>query len=169
VACSGIERCHDGVDNDCDGLVDCADPDCADYYLCPHSCPELVLPAPFLDPPCFSTHQWETSDQHDDTTGSCGGAGAPDIAFLYTASADGLYTFDASGLFDTSLYVLDGANCDGAELACNDNQPGTLNSLVHVQLHAGQQVVVVLDGASTGDVGRAMLSVCSPRPDAGTP
>ncbi|MBW2528856.1 MAG: hypothetical protein JRI23_32065 [Deltaproteobacteria bacterium] len=28
---SGAERCLDGVDNDDDGLADCADPDCADY------------------------------------------------------------------------------------------------------------------------------------------
>jgi hypothetical protein len=25
----GVEICNDGIDNDCDGLVDCADPDCA--------------------------------------------------------------------------------------------------------------------------------------------
>jgi hypothetical protein len=31
-----LERCSDGLDNDCDGLVDCADPQCATSAACPN-------------------------------------------------------------------------------------------------------------------------------------
>jgi len=32
------EVCTDGVDNDCDGLIDCADPDCAGNPACTSTC-----------------------------------------------------------------------------------------------------------------------------------
>jgi subtilisin-like proprotein convertase family protein len=47
--CDGIDgcelnlACQDGIDNDGDGLVDCADPDCADLLLCvPEVCDDEV-------------------------------------------------------------------------------------------------------------------------------
>ncbi|HLG29165.1 MAG TPA: M12 family metallo-peptidase [Candidatus Brocadiales bacterium] len=37
------EACNDGVDNDCDGLKDCDDPDCADAPICECLCPDDSL------------------------------------------------------------------------------------------------------------------------------
>ena len=78
--------------------------------------------------------------------GTCGGGGAPDIAFLFTAPFDGDFIFDTFGSsFDTVLYVLDG-ECGGPQLACNDDGIGTTTlSAVSVTLVEGQMVTAVVD------------------------
>ncbi|HMI94443.1 MAG TPA: S8 family serine peptidase, partial [Polyangiales bacterium] len=76
-------------------------------------------------------------------TGSCGGADGPDLAFAWTAPAPGSYRFGTDGsAIDTVLYLRD--DCDGAELACNDDSDDA-TSAVAVTLDAGQAVVVVVD------------------------
>lgn len=81
--------------------------------------------------------------------GSCGGVAAPEIAHVFTAPLDGVYSFDTFGSeLDTVLYVLDGTGCDGPELACNDDDGG-LQSQLDVALGAGSTVTVVVDGYST--------------------
>jgi len=81
----------------------------------------------------------------DDFSGSCGGAGAPDAEYTFTAPADGTYTFDTQGSqLDTVVYVLDG-ECMGTELGCNDDGDQS-QSVVAVDLVEGQTVTVVVDG-----------------------
>ena len=55
--------------------------------------------------------------------GACGGSGAPDVAYRWTAPADGLYTFDTSvSDFDTLVSVR--SNCSAAsQLACTNSSP----------------------------------------------
>ncbi len=82
---------------------------------------------------------------------SCGQAGiddeSPDDAFSFTAPEDGVYTFDTLGVFWNSVvYVLDGAACNGDELACNDNYQFNSASALSVTLAANQTVTVVVDG-----------------------
>lgn len=82
---------------------------------------------------------------------SCGQSGpldeSPDRAYSFTAPADGVYTFDTFGtFFDTTLYVFDGAACNGAEIACNDNYQFDQTSALSVQLVEDQTVTVVVDG-----------------------
>jgi glucose/arabinose dehydrogenase len=82
---------------------------------------------------------------------SCGGGGnnAPDASFRFTAPASGTYQIDTAGsALDTVLYVRN-ATCSGAQLACNDDTTGSLQSLVSVPLSAGQSVIIVVDGFST--------------------
>jgi len=85
--------------------------------------------------------------QDDELQGSCGGAAAPELTYLFTAPADGTYIFDTGGSFvDTVLYVLDGT-CTGDELRCDDDGlAGTNASLASLPLAAGQTVTVVVDG-----------------------
>jgi len=90
----------------------------------------------------------DTSDADNTLAGSCGGLGARDDAYLFTASQDGLYTFDTFGsAYDTVVYVRDGG-CDGAELACNDDAAGSAQSQVLVEMTAGQTVMVAVDGGT---------------------
>ncbi len=92
-----------------------------------------------------------TVGQDSEFSSACGGGGAPDIAYTFTAPADGPYTFDTFGsALDTVLSVRDGL-CEGTVLDCNDNGIGQ-QSLVSVDLVADQTVTVVVDGfALQGD------------------
>jgi len=88
-----------------------------------------------------------TAGHGNDFGGSCGGDRGNDVQFSFTAPSDGRWAFELSGtFFDTALYVLE--SCDGAELACADlDDPEALA----VDLNAGEQVVVVVDGAELGE------------------
>jgi len=92
---------------------------------------------------------------------------APEATFLYTAPATGSYTIDTcNSPFDTVLTVHAGS-CGGAELpsGCGDDTgscPNTLNSLVTVNLTAGQQVVIVVDGFTQFDNGPFALHIAGP-------
>lgn len=88
-----------------------------------------------------------TAGQSNATSGSCGGEQAPDQAFAFTAPQDGTFTFSTDGSdFDTVVYVLDGDDCSGAELGCDDDGGDSTQSRVTVPLSAGQTVAVVVDG-----------------------
>ena len=81
--------------------------------------------------------------------GSCGGGGAPEALFAWTAPRAGQFTFDLGGSsFDTVLHLRDGA-CEGPELACNDDGIG-LQSSVTLPLALDQRVVIVVDGFGAG-------------------
>ena len=98
-----------------------------------------------------------TTSGSSSRTGSCGGVSGPEASYTFTAPATALYLFDTIGsAFDTILYVRDGG-CDGQELACNNDSSGTA-SAVAVNLYAGQQVVVFVDGAY-GQAGAYALNV----------
>jgi hypothetical protein len=100
--------------------------------------------------------------------GSCGGAGAPEAAFSWTAPRAGTYRLHTGGAsYNTVLYVRDGA-CEGAEVACNDDAEKTFQSRASVTLRAGQTVVIVVDGAD-GGAGAFELSIeeVADAPDAG--
>lgn len=104
-------------------------------------------PAGDLGPAVPDSLFGNTFGDTDDFAGSCGGAGAPDEEYVFTAPADGTYTFDTQdSTLDTVLYVLDG-ECMGTELACNDDGDGP-QSVVEVDLVAGQTVTIVVDGTA---------------------
>ena len=82
----------------------------------------------------------------NEMTGSCGGDGAPELTFLWTAPADGIYVFDTVGSdFDTLIYATVGS-CSGDELDCNDDAPGTVSSVMTIQAERGAQIVLTVDG-----------------------
>lgn len=89
----------------------------------------------------------DSSPQVDELQGSCGGGSAPELAYTFTAPADGSYVLDTGGsAIDTVLYVLDGV-CEGPELRCDDDGlAGTNASLTSLPLAAGQTITVVVDG-----------------------
>jgi hypothetical protein len=92
----------------------------------------------------------ETLDGADDYAGSCGGAGAGDIGLQVVALDAGRYEVSVEGSsFDMVVYVRDGTDCTGEELACGET--------VEVALTAGQQVVAIADGVG-GLCGSARIS-----------
>lgn len=133
------ETTDDPVEPETAGSTGMQDPDSAD------SCASDVLE---------DGVSGSTLGRANENVGSCGGDAAPDHAFAFTASEDGLYTFDTNGSdFDTVLYVLDGAECGAPEIACDDDGGDSVQSELTVQLDAGQTVVVVVDGYSSNSGG----------------
>jgi hypothetical protein len=123
----------------------------------------LACPDAVLDELVPMDARGSTVDASDDFVGSCStGAPAPDLAFVWTAPTDGVYTFDTfATAFDTVLFVLDG-DCGGEELACNDDfdvEAQVRQSALSLELRAGQTVTVVVDGFSTEHVGDVVLHV----------
>ncbi|WP_437976335.1 MXAN_6577-like cysteine-rich protein [Sorangium sp. So ce295] len=105
---------------------------------CPEKALESVVP---------QTVSGTTAGAGDYVSAPCGVPGGEDRAYSFTAPADGLYVFDTLGSsFDTLVHVHAGT-CGGAVLGCNDNAAG-VQSRVVVPLAAGQETVVVVDGAS---------------------
>jgi hypothetical protein len=92
--------------------------------------------------------------------GCPGGAGG-DLAFTFTAPANGTYTFNTNtSSYDTVLYVIDGDSCTGTNhLGCDDDGGDGTQSLLSVNLTAGQTVLVVVDGYGTSSVGNYVLNV----------
>jgi hypothetical protein len=116
-------------------------------------CPETEL---YHNQVAFGT----TTDAASIDRGSCGGAGAPERTFRWSAPTTGTYAISTFGSsFDTVLYVRDGT-CEGAELACNDDavEKGW-SSQVEVTLVAGQSVVIVVDGYSERQHGYFQLLI----------
>lgn len=100
-----------------------------------------------------------TSGAGDYYSPGCVPPGSGENAFLITAAAGGLYTFDTFGSsYDTALSVVNVGTCQ--ELVCNDD---TMNvqSQVQVNLAPGQQVLVVVDGYA-GQTGPYTMHVTAP-------
>ncbi len=99
------------------------------------------------------------SDSHGDA--SCamgGGAGAPDVTFVWTAPAAGRYDISTAGsVFDTILTVHRGA-CDAPELACNDDGM-TRQAQLTIDLEACETIAIVVDGFSAAENGDVHLTI----------
>ena len=95
-----------------------------------------------------------TTDAGNDFTGY--GGAASDIAYTWAAPTSGSFTFDTIGSeFDTRLELLD-ASC--GQLARNDDGGGDRTSLITLDLDAGTQVVIVVDGYGT-NAGNFVLNI----------
>lgn len=98
-----------------------------------------------------------TAAAGDDFTGSCGGAGSSDVAYQWDVPFDGFFVIDTQGSdFDTLLYLRD--DCEGDELACNDNAEGSVSSRVVAPFGQDDRVLVVVDG-NAGETGTAVLNI----------
>ncbi len=155
-SCSPEGVCDDGIDEDVDDLTDCDDTDCAEDLACTHPCVDDELGGVVGASIAAGT----TVGGVDDDTPSCAtGAGAEDVAWLWTAPADAVYTFDTEGSsFDTTL-VVELGDCSGTELECNDDDGGSSTSSVSVALLSGDEVAVYVDGNDDGAAGDYVLNV----------
>ena len=113
----------------------------------------------------------DTTNQSDDVRPGCGSApGTPDQAFLFTPPAAGRYRFRVDAQYDSVLavYPAQGAS----PLDCNDDMGSTRVSQLDIDLAAGQQYRVVVDGWGRGAgpftlVATALTGPGAPPPSAG--
>jgi hypothetical protein len=127
-----------------------------------------------IAPPCPGVNLGTTSPQTVMGTtsgtssffsGNCsfGSEFSPEDTYLFTAPANGTYTFDTLGsAFDTVLYAHT-VDCGGAELICNDDDfmSGTSQSKFAISLLTGQSIAIFVDG-NFGDLGNYVLNVSGP-------
>jgi hypothetical protein len=171
------QECTDTLDNDNDGLIDCADSDCGcvevectdetdndedgavdcDDDDCDCTCPSEDLGSQ-LGP---LVHTGSTVG-HPDLAASCGGDGAPDASFVWTAPRAGAFRIDTEGsMFDTVLHVQEGNACGSFEVACDDDADdapfGTWSEILLV-LSAGEAIVITVDGYD-GDSGDFVINI----------
>ncbi len=120
--------------------------------LCPAN--ELESAVPLVVP-------GTTGGLGDFANAPCGVPGGAEATYRFVAPVDGVYLFETSGSsFDTVVHVHDGA-CGGPSLGCNDNttSPPSHQSRVAVPLVAGQETVVVVDGAGPAASGTFTLNI----------
>ncbi len=170
------EICTDGIDNDRDGRIDCADDECYSHLSCYYPPPPFppMPPVPPVPPPdecnpielgsSLGNPVAEGYNQGPSRfAGSCGGHGAPETVYRWTAPYSGVFIFQTLGsATDTLLYVKEDAPlCDGGELydACNDDWQG-LDSRVSVYLSRGQSINIFVDGFGSSS-GYFVLNISS--------
>jgi uncharacterized protein (DUF779 family) len=142
--------CADGNDEDEDGAVDCEDDDCD--CTCP-----LEHLGSVLGPAVYAG---STAARSDLGPGSCGGDGAADASFVWTAPKAGAFRIDTAGSsFDTLLRVQQGNVCGGAEIACDDDTGPGLTSEIALVLAAGESIVITVDGGLPGALGDFVLNI----------
>ncbi|MCB9592776.1 MAG: lamin tail domain-containing protein [Sandaracinaceae bacterium] len=98
----------------------------------------------------------------NDSMASCGSSSASgDIALSWTAPSTGTFLFDTVGSdYDTTLHIHAGFDCAGTELDCDDDgHPVTGDSLISLDLTAGQMITIVVDGYDVGEEGNYVLNI----------
>lgn len=136
-----IEDCGDEVDQDCDGLVDCADEDCHSDPRCLPPCADRGWAPASLPASINGT----TAGAGKDETGICGGAQAPDVAVWFTSPVSGRVNFVlTSTAYDTILHAK--TACGGAPLGCNDDAVALQSAISIDNVVAGVPFLVIADG-----------------------
>jgi hypothetical protein len=121
----GNENCTNGVDDDCDGLVDCADPSCGPQYECVPSIPAGWNAAALSigsRPGCPAGFASQRDVVMDPTGGAatctcnCASSGA-------ASCEKGNVTFYGPNLIGNDCSIIGSAATDVAEGACRSNLP----------------------------------------------
>ena len=159
-ACVGYDPaatdCANGIDSDFDGLYGCLDADCASDPACDTSQGDYDLGSAVGSSVATGT----TVGQGDEWSQTCAASAAEDVAYLWTAPTAGTYTFTTVGSsYDTALaaWSATGLTSD----ACDDDGGGSLTSSFSLTLHAGERLVLVVDGYST-NAGDYVLNITGP-------
>ncbi len=154
---AGVENCSDGIDNDGDGLVDCADSDCAGTTACTPVCMNAMT---VMD---GSVVNGDTSTSTDHSSGSCqatGGGGGKDDVYKITAGARSLLTLNLTNTTaDFGMYVQTTCGDTTSQIKCADMLPAGADETLSVPLEAGVTAFIWVDGYSATEAGPYTLTV----------
>ena len=161
-----IEDCANGVDDDADGLVDCADPDCAASPACTggggpanDACANAIAVGEGL-------FAFDNTGAVLDGPVDCDANMGTDVWFAYTPSADGTANIATCGtlgsLDDSVLIVYDGGLCPPSPICLASNDDGcttpNFSSTVDVPVLAGNTYLIQVGGWN-GATGTSDLSI----------
>jgi cysteine-rich repeat protein len=146
-SCSGVETCFDGRDNDGDGLMDCADSECASSCADPCQAPPLV--------PENATVTGSTRGRTATLGASCSEAepSGPDVVYQVQVTQDSKLDVRLSSTQALNLSVRTSCGDLGSELVCSSQTRLTVDAL------AGETFFIVLDGEYATDAGEYVLEV----------
>lgn len=150
--CKGTENCHDGRDNDGDGVADCVDADC--QAACGSSCD---TPPTLVDGKSVSA---STEGRASELDASCSSqnSGAEVVFMLDVASTGKLSVALASSAF---LTVSAQSSCaaDALEFGCAQINNG--QAMLDLDVTSGETVYLVVEGWDAATAGRFSLSAAS--------
>ena len=156
--CTGADACHDGIDNDSDGVLDCDEPDCV--AACADPC---FAPVPIVDP---GDVIGATALHADVFSPSCTMESGGEIVHVFTAT-------QATGMLDVtlaegetgtfSLSLRNSCSPLAPELACTVAYASFQEPVkkLSVPITIGQTVFIVVDDIGDGVSGTFTLSAQS--------
>lgn len=156
--CTGTELCFNGADDDGDGLIDCADPDCK--TACAATCSTVTQ---ILDPGHVNG---STIGHASEIASSClppGATSGPEVVYRVKAAVTGVLaaTVSSTGA-DFSLSVRKDCADASTEIACRDLSAGAgATESVRVPVTRGDELFLVVDGANTDQAGIFVLDLAS--------
>jgi cysteine-rich repeat protein len=160
-----VGLCDDGLDNDQDGLADCADADCAADAACdPDAACAAATAVNAQDSISDDTNNGTNifSSGAVDPDGNCfGDAGnGRELIFAFTAPAAGDLDLILESASDQGMSIRTTCNDPNSEIACEDQFFGGTNEVINNEpLAAGQTVTIFVDAFSAGDEGPFTLTV----------
>ncbi|MFK7990359.1 MAG: hypothetical protein AB8I08_30335 [Sandaracinaceae bacterium] len=90
---------------------------------------------------------------------ACATSNTDDATFTWTAPRDGDFIFDSNGSeYDTIIVILEGSDCSGTPVDCDDDGGDDLQSRAFVSVTEGTTYVIVVDGYSEAK-GAYVLSI----------
>ena len=167
----GVEVCDNGVDDDGDGLIDCADPDCSTFPGCGgggglgDECADPITA--FEGANAVDTTAATTSLDPLDPT-QCGGTFLgdfnQDIWYAFSPSIDGNMTISTcnSVNFDTDVAAYTGACGALTQIGCNGDAPGCAgfsSQLDNVPVTAGAAYLIRLGGFDPVSSGTGTMTI----------
>ena len=153
--CAEPEQCLNGIDDDGDGLHDCAELDCAEDPGCgagiETACGGAVVLADGVPV------SGDTTGGTDFFAGDCAGAigGGEERLYAFTAPADGVLLLEASAESgDLGLYVRGECAAAATQLACADAEiaDGAREHLA-LEVTRGEALSIFVDAHAAGDEG----------------
>ena len=161
---NATEICDNGIDDDGNGLIDCADRTCVTSPLCTIAChPDQSLGLLALNGVPVQVIVQTTAKGNDQQTMCASGMGGQDadVDFTVPGTADLLIEWAQFGNHDLELFADDGAlfACDaGASLACIATGGALSGQQTITRVPAGKYHLVV-DADSVGDEGAIGLRI----------
>ena len=175
----GAENCTNGTDDDGDGLIDCADPDCANDPACGgggangDECNDPLI-AVVGSNPVDTTTMTDSADPYNDLTcpATALGVMTADAWYQFTAPVTGTATISTCNFidFDSDLVGYTGSCGALTQVACNGDFTGCpiFTSTMEMSVNAGTVYYIRIGGWSLGEQGTGTLEITlagAPKPE----
>jgi hypothetical protein len=158
--CTPKESCNDNTDNDFDGLIDCADDECA---------AEIVCTDPCAAPQFLTLPGWgygEIGGEPAVLAPSCTPTSGREAVYQVTALVTGDLTVSFyPGGFDGTVSIRTSCNDVGTELACVNNGPTNQTENLSIPATAGETYYIIAESLTAASTGYYNISVDQPFPE----